>query len=234
MTTTINSFKELENTLRNNKITMIIDEGFNVVNTFHHHVSQLEGDIVECGVWRGGMSIYLSHLHPNKNIWVCDSYEGFEPLKDATVKYDRERHIPEYIMTEHGPIAASLEMVQSHFNMFGLQEEIDNKRIKFLKGFVKDTLPNSGIEKISLLRLDVDGYSPTLDILENLYNKVVPGGLIIFDDSDIYEALEATRYFFKKNNIPLYVNHPMNQTSINIDYNHISNNLPNNCYFIKK
>lgn len=180
------------------------------------------------------MSIYLSHLHPNKNIWVCDSYQGFEPLEDATVKYNnKERHIPTYIDTPHGSIAASLEMVQNHFKMFGLQEEIDKGRIKFLKGFVKDTLPTSGIEKISVLRLDVDGYSPTLDILENLYDKVVPGGLIIFDDSSIYEAVEATQHFFRKNNIPLFINHPMNHMPINIDFERAFDGLPNNCYIIK-
>jgi hypothetical protein len=230
----INSLKELENTLRNDKITMIVDEGFNVVNTFHKHISKLEGDIVECGVWRGGMSIYLSHLHSDKKIWVCDSYEGFEPLEKATVKYHKERHIPDYTITNHGSIIAPLEMVQNHFKLFELQNEIDKGRIKFLKGFVKDTLPNSEIEKISILRIDVDGYSPTLDVLENLYDKVVPEGLIIFDDSSIYETIEAIQCFFRKNNIPLHINHPIDHTPIDISFEHSFDGLPNNCYIIKK
>ena len=77
-----------------------------------------------------------------------------------------------------GPLAISLKEVQDNFKRFGLEGE----RIKYLKGFVNETLPTSGIEKISLLRVDVDAYSATLDVLNNLYSKVQPGGYIIFDD----------------------------------------------------
>jgi hypothetical protein len=231
----INSLKELENTLRNDKITMIVDEGFNVVNTFHKHISKLEGDIVECGVWRGGMSIYLSHLHSDKKIWVCDSYEGFEPLEKATVKYHKERHIPDYTITNHGSIIAPLEMVQNHFKLFELQNEIDKGRIKFLKGFVKDTLPTSGIEKIALLRVDVDAYSATLEVLEELYDKVQPGGYIVFDDSCLYEALDAIKYFFKEKNIPEFILHPVTNEKLNLYKTHTADDsgFPAGCYIIK-
>lgn len=36
--------------------------------------------------------------------------------------------------------------------------------------------------KISLLHIDVDVYKPTIVILDYLFDRVVPGGLIIFDD----------------------------------------------------
>ena len=47
------------------------------------------------------------------------------------------------------------------------------------------------IDKIALLRIDVDGYSPTRVVLDNLYDKVVTGGMIIFDDLCLVEAAEA-------------------------------------------
>jgi O-methyltransferase len=229
---TINNYKELENSLRANNITMILDEGFRVVNLYKDHIEKLEGDIVECGVWNGGMSIYLSHLHPNKTIWVCDSYCGFEPLDKATHKYERERHVHTYVNIEQGSIIAPLENVQNNFRRYGLSESIEKSRIKFLKGFVSETLPTSGIEKIALLRIDVDGYSPTLDVLENLYDKVVEGGLIIFDDSNLYESYDAIKAFFRQRGMQIFLRHPMNDSeTIDIE-KHFTRS--NNCYIIKK
>lgn len=224
------SFKDLEKSLRGNNITMILDEGFNVVNKFEEHVANLEGDIVECGVWNGGMSIYLSHLHPTKRIWVCDSYEGFEPIEKQTHKYDKERHVSSYTIIPQGSIISPLEKVISNFKNYKLSEDIETGRIKFIKGFVSETLPNIEIDKISLLRIDVDGYSPTLDVLENLYDKVVDGGLIIFDDSNLYESFEATQRFFKERNIEMVLNHPMTEEKIFIDKQFT---YSNNCYIIK-
>jgi O-methyltransferase len=224
-------FKSLEISLRKNNITMILDEGFNVVNKFADHIKNLEGDIVECGVWNGGMSIYLSSLHPTKKIWVCDSYQGFEPIEKQTHKYSRERHVSTYTKIEQGSIISPLENVMENFRNYNLSQDIDNGRINFVEGFVSETLPTLDIDKISLLRIDVDGYSPTLDVLENLYDKVVEGGLIIFDDSNLYESFEATQKFFTDRGIEMVLYHPMTDDKIFIDRQSANSN---NCYILKK
>ena len=43
------------------------------------------------------------------------------------------------------------------------------------------------MERLALLRLDGDMYSSTIQVLECLYEKLVPGGFVIVDD---YGALE--------------------------------------------
>jgi hypothetical protein len=104
-----------------------------------------------------------------------------------------------------------------------------------LKGFVKDTLPTSGIEKIALLRIDVDAYSATLETLEELYDKVQPGGYIVFDDSCLYETLDAIKVFFKQRNLPKFINHPVTGQPLDINKKHTDDNsgLPAGCYIIK-
>lgn len=223
---------DLIQNLINDKITMVDTDGFQTIFNHYSKISKIEGDIVECGVWRGGFSIFLSHIFQNKNIWVCDSFQGFQPLEVAKHQYDKERHTPIYTHNTIGPLGISLEEVQSHFKKYGLEEE---KRIKFLKGFVKDTLPTSGIEKISLLRIDVDAYSATLETLEELYDKVQPGGFIIFDDSCLYETLDAIKYFFKQKNILSFINHPLTDQPLNINIRHIHSDsgLPAGCYIVK-
>jgi len=229
---TTTTYKDLIQDLIDNKITMVRSEGFKTIFNNYDIISKIDGDIVECGVWRGGFSIFLSYVFQDKNIWVCDSFEGFQPLENAKHQYNKERHTPEFTHNAVGPLAISLKEVQSHFKTYGLGEET---RIKFIKGFVKDSLPNSGIEKIALLRIDVDAYSATLETLEELYDKVQSGGYIIFDDSCLYETLDAIKIFFKQKNLPEYILHPVTNEKLDLNLTHTNDNsgFPTGCYFIK-
>ena len=229
---TITTYEDLVQDLIDNKITMVRPDEFKTIFKHYPKISEVEGDVVECGVWRGGFSIFLSYIFQDKNVWVCDSYEGFQPVEIAKHSYDRERHTNHVTHNAVGPLAISLEEVQSHFKTYGLG---DDERIKFLKGFVKDTLPTSGIEKIALLRIDVDAYSATLETLEELYDKVQPGGYIIFDDSNLYETLDAIKAFFKQRNIAEFINHPITGDSLDIykQYTDDNSGLPAGCYIIK-
>ena len=229
----ITTYEDLIQNLINNKITMVLPNEFNTILKHCNKMFDIEGDIVECGVWRGGFSIFLSYVFDEKNIWVCDSYEGFQPLETAKHQYDKERHTPVYTHNSVGPLAISLEEVQSHFESYGLGGQ---ERIKFLKGFVKDTLPNSGIKKVALLRIDVDAYSATLETLEALYDKVQTGGYIIFDDSCLYETLDAIKTFFKAKNLPEFIFHPVTDEPLNLNIRHTNDDsgFPSGCYIIKK
>lgn len=228
----ITTYEDLMLDLIDNKITMVNPNEFQTIFKHHSKISEVEGDIVECGCWRGGFSIFLSYIFQDKNIWVCDSFEGFQPLETAKHHYNKERHTPYFTHNAVGPLAISLEEVQSHFKTYNLGEET---RIKFLKGFVKDTLPTSGIEKIALLRVDVDAYSATLETLEELYDKVQPGGYIIFDDPCLYETLDAIKAFFKQRNLPEFINHPVTNQPLDINLRHTNDDsgLPAGCYIVK-
>jgi len=228
----ITTYEDLIQDLINNKITMVRPNEFKTILKHYPKLSKIEGDVVECGVWRGGFSIFLSYVFQDKNIWVCDSYEGFQPLDNAKHQYDKERHTPTYTHNSVGPLGISLEEVQSHFKTYGLENQ---ERIKFLKGFVKDTLPISGIEKVALLRIDVDAYSATLETLEELYDKVQLGGYIIFDDSCLYETLDAIKAFFKQRNLPEYILHPVTDQPLDLNIRHTSDDsgFPAGCYIVK-
>ena len=223
----------LVNSLIETKTTMVFDFNFETVLNNYSNIKDVTGDIVECGVWRGGFSIFLAHLFKYKNVWVSDSFEGFQPLEKATYQFEGERHTPKFKMTPLGPIGISLEEVKENFCKYGLGEE---DRIHFLKGFVNETLPTALIKSISLLRIDVDSYSATLEVLENLYDKVTPGGYIIFDDSGLPESLEAIKTFFGRHDLPLYLHDPKTDEILHMNTRYVNNDsgLPEGCYFIKK
>lgn len=197
--------EELINDLILNKKTMVWEELFDTIIRKKSYLSNIEGDIVECGVWRGGYSIFLTHLFPLKKIYVCDSYEGFQPLDQATYDYAYERHVPSYTQSPHGPLAISLQEVQNNFKEYG----VDTENVEYVKGFVNQTLPTLPIKQISILRIDVDSFSATLDVLNELYDKVVEGGIIIFDDACLYESADAIKSFFTQRGLPLTLNNPM-------------------------
>jgi O-methyltransferase len=143
------------------------------------------GDMVETGVWRGGGSIMMRAVleafgDPTRQVWCADSFEGLPPP-------DMERYPQDAGMNWHTfpELAISLEQVQANFQKYGL---LDN-RVKFLKGWFKDTLPQAPIEQIAVLRLDGDLYASTMDALTSLYHKVSPGGFVIVDDYGIPEDI---------------------------------------------
>jgi len=71
-----------------------------------------------------------------------------------------------------------LEDVKANFARYELLDD----RVRFLKGWFKDTLPAAPIDKLSVLRLDGDLYESTMTALESLYPKLSIGGYAIVDD----------------------------------------------------
>lgn len=229
--------QELIKELIQKKITMVNFREFQTILDHYDNILKIPGDIVECGCWRGGFSIFLSTLFANKKIWVCDSFAGFQPLDHATYEYAGERHIPSMTHNMIGPMSISLEEVQNYFIEYNLLDKNkQNDRIQFIKGFVKDSLPTSGIENISLLRIDVDAFSATLEVLELLYDKVSVGGFIVFDDSALRESLDAIKAFIKQRNLETYLIHPSTHQKLDLFTKHSNDNsgFPAGCYLIKQ
>jgi O-methyltransferase len=143
----------------------------------------IPGDMIETGVWRGGASIMMRAVlevygDPARTVWCADSFEGL-PAPDME-RYPQDAGMDLHTYTE---LAISLEQVKANFQKYGLLDD----RVRFLKGWFKDTLPQAPIEKIAVLRLDGDLYASTMDALTNLYHKVSPGGFVIVDDYGIPE-----------------------------------------------
>jgi O-methyltransferase len=131
------------------------------------------GDLLEAGVWRGGMTIFMRAAlaafgETSRNVWVADSFEG---LPDPDRRQDS-------FGWRAGDMAASLDEVRDNFARYGLLDD----RVRFLKGYFSSTLPSAPIERLAILRVDADLYESTLDVLKALYPKLSPGGYAIFDD----------------------------------------------------
>ena len=135
-------------------------------------VNNIDGDLLEAGFGQGVTSRVIVDLMNSgdikkRNIWLCDSFEGFpEPTK-----FDECARAP-----KKGQWKVPMEPA------LRLQNDID-VRIEIIKGYFEDTIPskyNGG--PICILHLDCDLYNSYKTCLEGLYDKVQPGGLILFDE----------------------------------------------------
>jgi O-methyltransferase len=153
------------------------------------------GDLLEAGVWRGGMSIFMrgalrSFGATDRKVWVADSFAGLPPPDTATeanAKWWRE-----------GDMAESLETVRANFARYGLLDS----QVVFLKGFFSETLPTAPINELAILRMDADLYESTADVLKSLYPKVSRGGYLICDDyTNLHDCRRAVDEYRTANGI---------------------------------
>jgi O-methyltransferase len=152
----------------------------------------VEGDFIETGAWRGGTCIFARAILAaygvtDRNVWVADSFEGL-PAPDGRFEADRgDQHHTKV------DLAVSVEQVEENFRRYDLLDD----QVKFLKGFFADSLPTAPIEKISVLRLDGDMYTSTIDALEPLYDKVSTGGYVVVDDYGAVDACKKAIHDFR-------------------------------------
>lgn len=131
------------------------------------------GDLLEAGVWRGGMTIFMraalkAFQSTDRKVWAVDSFSGLPPIDGQKETFAWER----------GNMAVSLEEVQANFARYGLLDD----QVCFLRGYFCDTLPDPRIRKLAVLRVDADLYSSTMDVLHALYSTLSVGGYAVFDD----------------------------------------------------
>lgn len=83
-------------------------------------------------------------------------------------------------------------------------------KVFYHKGWFQNTVPadKQNIKSIAILRLDGDWYDSTKVCIENLYDKVVPGGFVIFDDYGLYEGCKkAVDEFFESRKESHFLNY---------------------------
>jgi O-methyltransferase len=160
----------------------------------------LKGAFVECGVWRGGsaMAFCLSSLEQgieNRDLYLLDTYEGFSQVDEKDFEISNGKKASELLKIDANYLCyANLDDVK-----LGMQEtEYPADKIHYLVGDVVKTDLASLPKEISILRLDTDYYDSTKWELENLFPRLVSGGVLIIDDYDHWNGCrQACDEFFQ-------------------------------------
>lgn len=165
--------------------------------------NKIDGDIVECGVWKGGAMAFGAKIllinNYKKNIYL---YDIFDHCPQADFRHDGERAIKETGIKESQGLLKPISNTYDNIVHNGpgdyenVNELLINKigypsdKVILVKGYFQETLieKENLPEKISLLRLDGDWYASTKVCLENLYPLVEKGGVVIIDDYFAYDG----------------------------------------------
>ena len=139
------------------------------------------GDVVECGVWRGGNIILTRKFSPTRVCWLYDTFEGMTKPGPHDVKRDGTTAQQ---MLDRKKIAMSYATLTEVIKNLQETETYDITKIRIIQGDVSKTLlfESNLPEKIALLRLDTDWYESTKIELEKLWPRIVSGGVMIVDD----------------------------------------------------
>lgn len=158
--------------------------------------SEIKGDFVECGVWRGGngfaAAAVFKALRSDKKSYLFDNYEGYQKFEKDTADY----------ITWNANIAGfRVEDVKKRFVDYGI-----NENVNYIKGDIFESLNDSENlpDEISILRLDTGSYESTIYELEILYPRLNRGGVLLLDDYGYMEEnAKAVEDYFSNKNKPL-------------------------------
>lgn len=173
----------------------------------------IAGDIVECGVWKGGSMLLVARKlarqgDTRRNLFLFDTFEGMsEPTKEDINAVDQSTAGKLLESSDRSAgnnvwCYSPLDEVKANLK----QSNYPSERIRFIKGKVEETLPEPSIGDIALLRLDTDWYESTKWELETLYDKLVPGGVLIIDDYGHWSgSKKAVDEFFTARQLSLFL-----------------------------
>lgn len=154
-----------------------------------HHAAAvpLQGDIVECGVWRGGnlilAGLICERLGLDRTIYGFDTYAGMSEPTAADVNFGGVTAVSKFQSLQRADhnewCYASLDDVRAN-----IAATTSYPRYRLIVGKCEETLqdPANLPERIAVLRLDTDWYESTKVELEQLYPRLVSGGILIIDD----------------------------------------------------
>ncbi len=168
------------------------------------------GDIVECGVWRGGCAFAMLLAQKalfgqvKKPVWMFDSFQGLPPAGKAdglaALNYQRDVNSPTYFDN----CSASIEDVRQAARSLGL---VEGAEFHLVEGWFDATVPvavNRLDEVgIALLRLDGDWYESTKVCLDHFAPLVATNGVVIIDDYLAWDGcVRAVHEYLVTNDLP--------------------------------
>jgi O-methyltransferase len=175
--------------------------------------NNIEGDIVECGVWKGGSMLTIADVlkkinDTNRDLYLYDTFEGMSKPSEHDLNFGDQKAEELLASNENKEenfvwAYSTLDTVKETMSLTAYPQN----KIHYIKGKVEETIPARLPGNISLLRLDTDWYESTKHELIHLFPKLVRGGVLIIDDYGFWKgARKAVDEYIAENKIPILLN----------------------------
>jgi O-methyltransferase len=144
------------------------------------HCLHLDGDLAECGVYRGGTAFLLArtiseHSGRATRLHLFDTFAGMPAAADADPSPHKKG--------DFGDV--SLESVRAYLTSFN--------DVSFYPGLIPDTFQHITSQRFSMIHIDVDLYSSVRDCCEFFYPRLLAGGMMVFDDYGLPHYKDAAK-----------------------------------------
>lgn len=144
----------------------------------YNRIAGLDGDVVECGLGNGNTLVMLMFLASRETrkptVWGFDSFEGWPEPTATDLRSARNPKKGEWVRSEEG--------VRELIRQSQIKDELVQVPLVITKGFLGASLPATPIERIKFLHLDVDLEIGYRDGLKYLWDKIIPGGMLLLDE----------------------------------------------------
>lgn len=136
---------------------------------FARHCCHLDGDMAECGVYRGGTAYLLAQTIARQSarpiqLHLFDTFAGMPATADSDPSTHRQG--------DFGDV--SLDSVKAYLKAFA--------NVCFHPGMIPETFAQQEAGRYSFVHVDVDLYQSVRDCCSFFYPRMVRGGVMIFDD----------------------------------------------------
>lgn len=174
---------------------------------------QIPGDVVECGVWKGGSMMAVADMldrlgDTSRQLHLFDTFGGMSEPTEADVARDgttAETLLANEDKSDARSVWCVSPLDEVRQNMARVR--YPDALVHFHPGKVEDTIPEGAPEQIALLRLDTDWYESTAHEMEHLFPRLSDGGVLIIDDYGHWEgARRAVDEYLASHGIGMMLN----------------------------
>jgi hypothetical protein len=153
-----------------------------------YHCLHVRGDFVECGVYAGtGIKTvidYLGGINFPKTFWGYDTFD-YNPVSGHEFEGQEE---------------GFYDKVKERFRNY--------LQVKLIKGLLPDSFKNNQPESVAYLHIDLNNFESEIAVLENLFDRISAGGIIVLDDYEwagVYRPQKkAEDQWFDKRNYRIF------------------------------
>lgn len=152
----------------------------------------IEGNVAECGVFRGDSAKFINRYFPNRKLYLCDTFEGFD---NGDLQYEKGENNQSFNQSKFAD--------QSFFAETGvdfvMSKMIYPEKVVIKKGYFPDSVLDVK-DRFCFVNLDMDLYIPMLNGLRFFLDKMVYNGCILLHDyfSDVFTGVRQAVDMFEQ------------------------------------